>query len=164
MFRLGIDLIDRARAGTRKSARTASLEVLAAAFADTSGDPAERIALAHSAAVADAIAANRPESLVTYSANIPLRVERERAGYGAWYEFFPRSEGAARAANGTVTSGTFATAKGRLAALAKDGFDVVYLPHPPDRHDQPKRPEQHPHCERHRPRVAVGDWLGGGRP
>ncbi len=128
MFGLGIDLIDRARAGTRKSARTASLAVLAAAFADTSGDPAGRIALAHSAAVTDAIAANRPESLVTYSANIPLRVERERAGYGAWYEFFPRSEGAVRAANGTVTSGTFATAKGRLAALAKDGFDVVYLP------------------------------------
>jgi starch synthase (maltosyl-transferring) len=128
MFRLGLGLIERARAGVRKSAKTAPLDVLATAFADTSIDPVERIALAHAVAVTDALGVNRPTSLETYSARIPLLVERERAGYGAWYEFFPRSEGAVRAKDGTVTSGNFVTAQKRLPQIAADGFDVLYLP------------------------------------
>lgn len=128
MFQLGVNLIDRALAGTRASAATAPLQVLKKAFTDTSADPLERIALAHAAAVTDALTTRRPVSLVTYSETLELRVERERAGYGAWYEFFPRSEGATRAADGTVTSGNFVTARARLAQLAADGFDVVYLP------------------------------------
>ena len=128
MFQQGRALIERARAGVRKSAKTAPLDVLAAAFADTSSDPIERIGLAHAVAVTDALSANRPISLVTYSESIPLLVERERAGYGAWYEFFPRSEGAVRAKDGTVTSGNFITAQKRLPQIAKDGFDVLYLP------------------------------------
>jgi starch synthase (maltosyl-transferring) len=128
MFRLGLGLIERARAGVRKSAKTAPLDVLATAFADTSIDPVERIALAHAVAVTDALGVNRPTSLETYSARVPLLVERERAGYGAWYEFFPRSEGAVRAEDGTVTSGNFVTAQKRLPQIAADGFDVLYLP------------------------------------
>ena len=128
MFQLGLDLIARARAGVRTSAKTAPLDVLATAFADTSIEPVERIALAHAAAVTDALSTNRPFSLETYSPSIPLVVERERAGYGAWYEFFPRSEGAVRAADGTVTSGNFVTAQKRLKQIAADGFDVLYLP------------------------------------
>ena len=46
----------------------------------------------------------------------PLRVERRRALFGSWYEFFPRSEGDLR------------TAAERLPAIAAMGFDVVYLP------------------------------------
>ncbi|UGB36702.1 alpha-1,4-glucan--maltose-1-phosphate maltosyltransferase [Microbacterium sp. cx-55] len=57
-----------------------------------------------------------------------LLVERERAGVGAWYEFFPRSEGAVRADDGTITSGTFQTARLRLPEVAAMGFDVLYLP------------------------------------
>lgn len=128
MFTMGLQLIDRALAGAKKSAKTAPLDVLKAAFGDASQPAVDRITLAHSAAVTDALASNRPVSLVTYSESIPLLVERERAGYGAWYEFFPRSEGAVRAKDGTVTSGTFATAQKRLAQIAKDGFDVLYLP------------------------------------
>jgi starch synthase (maltosyl-transferring) len=55
-------------------------------------------------------------------------VERERAGVGAWYEFFPRSEGAVRRADGTIATGTFATAAARLPEVAAMGFDVLYLP------------------------------------
>ncbi|MFM6967732.1 MAG: maltotransferase domain-containing protein [Microbacteriaceae bacterium] len=128
MFQLGLGLIERARAGVRKSAKTAPLDVLAAAFADSKIEPTERIALAHAAAVADALGANRPISLETFSDSVPLLVERERAGYGAWYEFFPRSEGAVRAKDGTVTSGNFVTAQKRLPQIAKDGFDILYLP------------------------------------
>ncbi len=50
------------------------------------------------------------------------------AGAAAWYEFFPRSEGAVRNEDGTWTSGTFRTAAQRLPAVAAMGFDVVYLP------------------------------------
>ena len=53
----------------------------------------------------------------------PLRVERRRALFGSWYEFFPRSEGATRKRSGSLT-----TAASRLDAVAAMGFDVVYLP------------------------------------
>ncbi|MFF7000018.1 alpha-1,4-glucan--maltose-1-phosphate maltosyltransferase, partial [Streptomyces sp. NPDC008313] len=59
---------------------------------------------------------------------LPLLVERERALYGAWYELFPRSEGAVVRADGPPVSGTFRTAAERLPAVAEMGFDVVYLP------------------------------------
>ena len=58
----------------------------------------------------------------------PVRADRDRALVGAWYEFFPRSEGAIRNADGSVTSGTFATATKRLPGVAAMGFDVLYLP------------------------------------
>ncbi|HXA41480.1 MAG TPA: maltotransferase domain-containing protein [Candidatus Solibacter sp.] len=53
----------------------------------------------------------------------PIWVDRERAGFSAWYEMFPRSEGAAGG-----RSGTFKTAARRLPAIAGMGFDIVYLP------------------------------------
>ena len=58
----------------------------------------------------------------------PIRGDRDRALIGAWYEFFPRSEGAVKNSDGTVTSGTFSTATKRLPAVASMGFDVLYLP------------------------------------
>ena len=58
----------------------------------------------------------------------PIRADRERALSGAWYEFFPRSEGAVKNADGTITSGTFVSATKRLSAVAAMGFDVLYLP------------------------------------
>jgi starch synthase (maltosyl-transferring) len=67
-------------------------------------------------------------SLLSIGDSRELVVERERAGVGAWYEFFPRSEGAARADDGTVVSGTFRTAVARLPEVAAMGFDVLYLP------------------------------------
>jgi starch synthase (maltosyl-transferring) len=68
------------------------------------------------------------QSLVTPGPALELLVERERAGVGAWYEFFPRSEGARLLKDGTVRSGTFRTAAKRLPAVAALGFDVLYLP------------------------------------
>ncbi|MFK5633209.1 alpha-1,4-glucan--maltose-1-phosphate maltosyltransferase [Ornithinimicrobium sp. LYQ103] len=55
-------------------------------------------------------------------------VERPLALTGAWYEIFPRSEGATQdPQTGLWTSGTFATAAERLPAISAMGFDVVYL-------------------------------------
>ena len=53
-------------------------------------------------------------------------VDRPRALYGSWYEFFPRSTGPV--VGGVPTHGTFTTAADRLPAVADMGFDVVYLP------------------------------------
>ncbi|MFN2489575.1 MAG: alpha-1,4-glucan--maltose-1-phosphate maltosyltransferase [Actinomycetota bacterium] len=57
-----------------------------------------------------------------YKPVLELTVDRERARFGAWYEFFPRSTGVAG------EHGTFKTAARGLARIADLGFDVVYLP------------------------------------
>ena len=67
--------------------------------------------------------------LVTSTRSYAIWVDRPRALFSAWYEFFPRSEGAEVAADGTpIRHGTFATATHRLPAVAAMGFDVLYLP------------------------------------
>ena len=79
--------------------------------------------------LARAMAQYGPRELVSPTADFPLYVDRKRALYASWYEFFPRSEGARYdAATDTWTSGTFETAARRLEAIAEMGFDVVYLP------------------------------------
>jgi starch synthase (maltosyl-transferring) len=62
------------------------------------------------------------------SEKYPLQVEIKRALFGAWYEFFPRSEGAVRKPDGQIQSGTFKSAEKSLARVAQMGFDVLYLP------------------------------------
>jgi len=79
-------------------------------------------------AIAEYFRERPARSLVTAGPELELLVERERAGVGAWYEFFPRSEGAKRLKDGSIKSGTFRTAAKRLPAVAAMGFDVLYLP------------------------------------
>jgi starch synthase (maltosyl-transferring) len=50
-------------------------------------------------------------------------VDRERAGFAAWYEMFPRS-----ATDDPARHGTFRDAEKALPRIAELGFDVVYLP------------------------------------
>lgn len=67
--------------------------------------------------------------LVTTGDEHQLWVDRPRALFSAWYEFFPRSEGAIPATvDAPARSGTFATAMERLPGVAAMGFDVLYLP------------------------------------
>ncbi|MCX6456094.1 MAG: DUF3416 domain-containing protein [Actinobacteria bacterium] len=67
-------------------------------------------------------------TVTTNSPQFPVYVERERALVGAWYEFFPRSEGASINKDGTYASGNFGTAVKRLKAVKSMGFDVLYIP------------------------------------
>ncbi|MBP5936815.1 alpha-1,4-glucan--maltose-1-phosphate maltosyltransferase [Streptomyces acidiscabies] len=85
--------------------------------------PAERLRAALTPEVDAVLAAHPLRELVTSSEELPLLVERERALFGSWYEFFPRSEGTSE-----VPHGTFRTAARRLPEIAAMGFDVVYLP------------------------------------
>ena len=56
---------------------------------------------------------------VTTTRSYAIWVDRKRALYSAWYEFFPRSEGAEIGPDATpVKHGTFATATERIPAVA----------------------------------------------
>ncbi|WP_374049316.1 alpha-1,4-glucan--maltose-1-phosphate maltosyltransferase [Sinomonas sp. ASV486] len=99
------------------------------ALADGSRSSVERLEAGESAEVLAAVGRLPIRELVSASEHYPILVERERAGRGAWYEFFPRSEGAVRnPETGEWTSGTLRTAADRLPGVAAMGFDVIYLP------------------------------------
>jgi len=121
MVRMGAGLL--ARAGTRKVVQDA-----VAAFADPDLPAENKLEIALDPRLTLAINAKPLASLTTDSESLTIRVERTRAGVGNWYEFFPRSEGAKQAKDGTWTSGTFRTAAKRIPAVAAMGFDVLYLP------------------------------------
>jgi starch synthase (maltosyl-transferring) len=59
----------------------------------------------------------------TYDRELAVVVDRERAGFSAWYEMFPRS-----CANEPGRHGNFKGCEARLRYIAEMGFDVVYLP------------------------------------
>jgi starch synthase (maltosyl-transferring) len=122
MFTMGAELL------ARSAGASAILNEAATTLVDSRLTPAARLAVATDHRVVAALVEHPIESLTTFSDTIELRVERARAGLGSWYEFFPRSEGARKAKNGTWKSGTFRTAAERLPAVASIGFDVVYLP------------------------------------
>ncbi|NED97396.1 alpha-1,4-glucan--maltose-1-phosphate maltosyltransferase [Phytoactinopolyspora alkaliphila] len=115
--------LPRGHTESRRVLRTA-----ARAVRDRNRPPEVRLASALDTAVTDILSAEPLRDLVTEEGPFSLLVERERALYGSWYEFFPRSEGAVRHDDGSWTSGTFETAAKRLPAIAAMGFDVVYLP------------------------------------
>jgi starch synthase (maltosyl-transferring) len=73
------------------------------------------------------------QELITRSPRYQVWVDRERALYGAWYEFFPRSIGAELAGDPADPArpkrhGTLADATRHLDYVADLGFDVAYLP------------------------------------
>ena len=100
----------------------------ARAVRDTGRPDEVRLAAAFAPDVTEIVHRWPLREMVTESDRYPLLVERERALFGSWYEFFPRSEGAVQHEDGSWTSGTFTTAAERLPAVAAMSFDVVYLP------------------------------------
>jgi starch synthase (maltosyl-transferring) len=58
-----------------------------------------------------------------WSASFPLLAERPIARAGAWYELFPRSQGALTGGHGTLQD-----CIARVPEIAALGFDVLYLP------------------------------------
>ena len=63
------------------------------------------------------------EHFTRYSLVLPLVVDRERAGFGAWYELMPRSQ-----SGDPDRHGTFDDVIARLPYIRDLGFDVLYLP------------------------------------
>ncbi|MEV6197671.1 maltotransferase domain-containing protein, partial [Streptomyces sp. NPDC051920] len=89
----GAALHQRAAEGVPAGAGRDTVLAAADALGDDSLPPAERFAAALAPAVAAVLAEHPLRERLTRSLPLPLLVERERALYGAWYEFFPRSEG-----------------------------------------------------------------------
>ena len=132
MFTEGALLLERAAAGLPKRGAAAQRKVLldaVKAVRDTKRPEPVRYAAATSAQVDEVLTAYPLRDLLTPNGPFPVYVDRERALYGSWYEFFPRSEGAyVDEHTGKVVSGNFQTAAKRLDAVAGMGFDVLYLP------------------------------------
>ncbi|CAL8980244.1 Alpha-1,4-glucan:maltose-1-phosphate maltosyltransferase 1 [Cellulomonas sp. T2.31MG-18] len=138
----GIDaelmLTEGARVLTRAAERTGPdampeqdavvLQDAAAALRDRERPADERLGVALSDAVRDALARTPLRDLVSPSADYPLVVHRPLALAGSWYELFPRSHGAhVDPDTGRWVSGTLRTAAEQLPRIASMGFDVVYL-------------------------------------
>jgi starch synthase (maltosyl-transferring) len=123
----GARLHERAAAGAPKPSR-AAIQKAVQALRDTDRSPEDRIGPALDADLVAVVDAHPVRELVTATEDHQLLVERERARFSAWYEFFPRSEGAHQREDGTWVSGTFRDAARRLPAVKEMGFDVVYLP------------------------------------
>jgi starch synthase (maltosyl-transferring) len=119
-----------ARAAQAAGAARAALTALAARLRDPAIPPWDRLAATDDEQIAAILAAHPLRELVTRSPRYPLVVHRQRALYGAWYEFFPRSEGVRTDPMGRrePTGGTLRSAVPRLEQIAAMGFDVVYLP------------------------------------
>ncbi len=131
MFAEGVLLLQRVREGLPKgsAADQRTIDDAITAIRDTSRPDAVRYAAAVSHAVDDILDRHPLRDLVTIEGPYQLYVDRPRALFGSWYEFFPRSEGAyVDERTGKVVSGNFRTAAKRLDAVAAMGFDVIYMP------------------------------------
>ncbi len=91
-------------------------------------EPIERLKLALEAGLTQLAERNPLRGLESRSPAVEVMCERKLAGSGSWYEFFPRSEGAIKKADGSFTSGNFKTAVKSLTRVQAMGFDVLYLP------------------------------------
>ncbi|MFB7508802.1 alpha-1,4-glucan--maltose-1-phosphate maltosyltransferase [Streptomyces broussonetiae] len=119
----GAELYERAAAAVPKGPERDAVLTAARTLGEDSLPVHERLAAALAPKVRRVLERHPLRELVTASEAMPLLVERERALYGSWYEFFPRSEGTAGQPHGTLR-----TAERRLKPIADMGFDVVYLP------------------------------------
>ena len=113
----------------RSKADAKKLVELAEKLSDKTKSAKARLAEAESADIVKILTDEPIRSLITLSDEFTINCEREYAGSAAWYEFFPRSEGATfDAKTKTWTSGNFKTATKRLPAVAEMGFQILYMP------------------------------------
>jgi starch synthase (maltosyl-transferring) len=85
--------------------------------------PAETVALAGEAELGALMARHIDRMEATWAEReLEVVVDRERARFAAWYEFFPRS------GVSVDRSATFKEAEAQLTRAAAMGFDIVYLP------------------------------------
>ncbi|MBK4346143.1 alpha-1,4-glucan--maltose-1-phosphate maltosyltransferase [Lacisediminihabitans changchengi] len=125
MLGIGADLLKRA---AKADPTSTVLKDAAKGFASKRASAEERLAIALDPLLTAEIERTPLAAILSRGEEQTLRVERARAGLGAWYEFFPRSEGAKKNRDGSWKSGTFRSAAKRLPAVAAMGFDVLYLP------------------------------------
>jgi starch synthase (maltosyl-transferring) len=123
----GALLLDRAARRFPHNGERAMLVSAAAGLRDTNRPLPGRIAEALAEPIQRYMWENPLRDLVTRGRKYQMWVDRSKALYGSWYEFFPRSTGGLDE-SGKPVHGTFDTAIKELDRVARMGFDVVYLP------------------------------------
>ncbi len=118
----GAAFVEAALARAKKSPDAPALKKFAASLRAADAESMHR--LAHDPLLCAMMTIHADRSLATvHQPSQPVWVDRERAGFAAWYEFFPRS------AEGKADSGsTFRDCLGRIDDAKAMGFDVIYLP------------------------------------
>ena len=113
-------LTARDRKTLEKAAETMADQTLSAEDRLAAGDNPTIAALHETHPLRDGISPSQPQR---------FKVERPKSSYAAWYQFFPRSEGATIDPNtGKIIQGTLKTSMAGLERAAVEGFDIVYLP------------------------------------
>ncbi|MDQ3824910.1 MAG: alpha-1,4-glucan--maltose-1-phosphate maltosyltransferase [Actinomycetota bacterium] len=123
----GARLMERAARRPGQQLHRTALSAAAAALRDTGRRLEERVGPALSALVIRILTADPLRDLITKGASHKVWVDRPKALFSSWYEFFPRSTGGWDT-EGKPVHGTFVTAVRELDRIAGMGFDVVYLP------------------------------------
>lgn len=121
------DAASRARAA---DAETEAARIEAADEALQPGKPARQLrTLALDADLDVAMTRFGRRRLITPTVDYPIQVDRRRALYASWYEFFPRSQGASKdPVTGRWKSGTLKDCYPMLEHIAQMGFNVAYVP------------------------------------
>ena len=113
-------LTARDRKTLEKAAETMADQTLSAEDRLAAGDNPTIAALHETPPLRDGISPSQPQR---------FKVERPKSSFAAWYQFFPRSEGATIDPNtGKIIQGTLKTSMAGLERAAAEGFDIVYLP------------------------------------
>ena len=113
-------LTARDRKTLEKAAETMADQTLSAEDRLAAGDNPTIAALHETHPLRDGISPGQPQR---------FKVERPKSSFAAWYQFFPRSEGATIDPNtGKIIQGTLKTSMAGLERAAAEGFDIVYLP------------------------------------
>jgi starch synthase (maltosyl-transferring) len=130
MLEEGARLLERMLAETSPAPEhVAVLTDAVTGLRDTRRPALARLAAGTSPEVEAVVLANPLREFVSPSQRLPLEVQRELSLFSAWYELFPRSEGAhVDPETGRWVSGTFREAERRLPVISRMGFDIVYLP------------------------------------
>ncbi len=127
MMQEGVRLLERFAAGAEKKIQT-QFAKYGAVLSDNSLTPNERFKKVLGDGLELLAIENPLRELETRSEQYQVLCERALAGNAAWYEFFPRSEGAKKNPDGSWVSGNFKTAIDSLDRVSEMGFDVLYLP------------------------------------
>ena len=129
---IGAELIRQAAERARECKRKADAKALYAWAAALTAEEDEADLAGRSAQALDdelaRLMARYPDRrhASSYGRELAVVVDRERARFSSWYEFFPRSTGSGPGTEGR--HGTFRDAERMLEYAAGLGFDVVYLP------------------------------------
>ena len=112
-------LTARDRKTLEKAAETMADQTLSAEDRLAAGDNPTIAALHETHPLRDGISPSQPQR---------FKVERPKSSFAAWYQFFPRSEGATIDPNtGKIIQGTLKTSMAGLERAAAEGFDLSLI-------------------------------------